>query len=306
MIEKYELIHHKDFHKIQLQGLKLKERSIFMALSYKAMHQETDLLEFDVNEIAYLANFNQQSGENIYAYLRKTYKSIKNITIQVDKENGFKDFVLFTRMESFEDRGVIEIKVNEDYRYLLNKIVSPYTIQNLLEYNQLSSKYSQLAYSFLKEWEGTKDKILTIEEFKQKLGVPKTYRMSEIDKFVITPIMNELIEHFKYLKIEKVKTGKSITHIHFIWKKDTKALPPSKKEENSNEQQKVESAFQKEFDEYCEKYFDNTKLKKIYNIKFAKALYVKYRNNPKIIPNEKLDIDVFSFLFEFDNLEKKS
>ncbi len=222
--KKYEIKHHKDFHKVQLQGLKVKERSIFMALCYKAMNQENNLLEFDVDEIAKISGYTQQTGDNIYQYLRKTYRSLKDITIEIDKSNGFHDFVLFVGIQSFEDTGKIHFKVNEDYRYLLNQVVKPFTIQDMLEYRQLDSGYSQLMYSILKEWEGAKSIKLAIDDFRRKLGIPPNYQMCDINKRILKTIMEELSPYFPNLKIEKFKNGRSISHIKFSWS-EKKSIP---------------------------------------------------------------------------------
>lgn len=212
-----ELVHHKDLHKVQLQGLKVRERSIFMALCYKAMEQDSNLLEFDVSELVKLSNFKKKGGENIYLYLRNTYRSLKNITIEIDKYNGFLDFVLFTSFQTFEDTGKIQFRINDEYKYLLNNVVAPYTIQNLLEYNNLSSKYSQLLYSIFRQWDKKKEVIYTIEDFRKKLDIPENYRMCIIDARVFTPIKEELSAFFPNLKITKMKEGRKITHIKFSW-----------------------------------------------------------------------------------------
>lgn len=224
----YDIKHHKDLHKIQLQGLKVKERAIFMALCYKAMEQDSNILEFNANEIAKLISFTPQSGENIYKYIRKTYKSLKNITIETDTPDGVHDFVLFTSVKSFETKGIVQFRINDDYRYLLNSVVAPYTIQNLLEYNNLSSKYSQLLYSILRQWSKKKEIICTIEDFRTKLDIPIKYRISEIDKFVLTPIKEELGAFFHNLKIEKIKEGRKVTHIKFTWSDKKKKLQQKK------------------------------------------------------------------------------
>lgn len=221
---KYKIKHHKDLHKVQLQGLKVKERSIFMALCYKSMEQDNNLLEFDVDDIAKISGYIQQTGENIYKYLRQTYKSLKDITIEIDKTNGYKEFVLFTSFETFEDTRKVQFKVNEDYRYLLNQVVSPFTIQNMLEYRQLDSRYSQLMYSILKQWEGQKYISITIEDFRQKLDIPKSFKISHIDTRVLTPIKKELSKYFTDLKIEKIKTGRKITSIIFSWTEKEKKI----------------------------------------------------------------------------------
>lgn len=228
--EKLELKHHKDFHGIQFQDFNVKERNLVFALCYKLMNQESNLLEFDVKEIARISNYTPtKAGDNIYKSLEETYKRIKNASIVVKKENGVKHFVLFTVFETFEDKGLVKIRVNDEYRYLLNQVAKPFTIQDVLEYTSLGSGYSQLMYSFLKEWEKSKNIEFKIDKFRELLGIPKGYRISEIDKFVLAPIFRELPEFFPNLKLEKIKTGRSVTSLKFTWSGKVEKIASQKK-----------------------------------------------------------------------------
>lgn len=216
--EKFELKHHKDFHGIQFQDFNVKERNLVFALCYKLMNQESNLLEFDVKEISKISNYTPtKAGDNIYKSLEETYKRIKNASIVVKKENGVKHFVLFTVFETFEDKGLVKIRVNDEYRYLLNQVAKPFTIQDVLEYTSLGSGYSQLMYSLLKEWEKSKNIEFEINKFRELLGIPQGYRISEIDKRVLNPIMEELPQYFFNLKLEKIKTGRKVTSLKFTW-----------------------------------------------------------------------------------------
>ena len=230
--EKFQLKHHKDFHGIQFQDFKIKERNLIFALCYKLMEQESDIIEFDVKEISKISGYKPtKAKDNIYKSLEEAYKRIKNASIKVKKENGIKHFVLFTTFETFEDKGIVKIEVNKNYRYLLNKVTAPFTIQNVIEYTKLNSSYSQLLYSFLKEWEKIKIKEFKIEEFREILGIPKGYRLSEIDKRVLTPIMTELPQYFFNLKLEKIKTGKKVTSLKFTWNNKQKETTDIKEAE---------------------------------------------------------------------------
>ena len=227
--ELLELKHHKDFHGIQFQDFNVKERNLVFALCYKLMNQESNLLEFDVKEISKISNYTPtKAGDNIYKSLEETYKRIKNASIVIKKENGVKHFILFTVFETFEDKGLVKIRVNDEYRYLLNQVAKPFTIQNVLEYTSLNSGYSQLMYSLLKEWDKAKNIEIKIDKFRELLGVPKSYRISEIDKRVLKPIMTELPQYFHNLKLEKIKTGKKVTSLKFTWSGKAEKIEPKK------------------------------------------------------------------------------
>ncbi|MGL5126276.1 MAG: replication initiation protein, partial [Fusobacteriaceae bacterium] len=105
-----------------------------------------------------------------------------------------------------------------------------FTIQNVLEYTRLNSGYSQLMYSLLKEWEKAKIVEFEINKFRELLGIPKGYRISEIDKFVLAPIFRELPQYFHDLKLEKIKTGKKITSLKFTWKRKVEKIVLQKDE----------------------------------------------------------------------------
>lgn len=225
MESKLELKHHKDFHKVQFQNLTTIQRNLTLALCYKLMNQESNLLEFDVKEIIEMTGYKPlKKGDNIYKHLERTYDVLKNITIKIDKNNGVKKFVLFTVFETFEDTGKVKIKVNSEYRYLLNQVTTPFTLQNLIEYSGLKSNYSQLLYSLLKEWEKKKECIFTIEDFRNDLGIPLTYSIDTINKRVFKQIFKDLPPYFPNLKLEKIKTGKKVTSLKFTWTEKQKEL----------------------------------------------------------------------------------
>lgn len=225
MESKLELKHHKDFHKVQFQNLTTIQRNLTLVLCYKLMNQESNLLEFDVKEIIEMTGYKPlKKGDNIYKHLERTYDVLKNITIKIDKNNGVKKFVLFTVFETFEDTGKVKIKVNSEYRYLLNQVTTPFTLQNLIEYSGLKSNYSQLLYSLLKEWEKKKECIFTIEDFRNDLGIPLTYSIDTINKRVFKQIFKDLPPYFPNLKLEKIKTGKKVTSLKFTWTEKQKEL----------------------------------------------------------------------------------
>ena len=225
METKLELKHHKDFHKIQFQSLTTIQRNLTFALCYKLMNQESNLLEFDAKEIIEMTGYRPlKKGDNIYKHLERTYDILKNITIKIDKKNGVKKFVLFTVFETFEDTGKVKIKVNSEYRYLLNQVTAPFTLQNLLEYSELKSNYSQLLYSLLKEWEKKKECTFTIEHFREELGIPNTYDFKEVTRRVLKQVMKDLPQYFPNLKIEKILTRKKVTGLKFTWGREQREI----------------------------------------------------------------------------------
>lgn len=217
--EKYNLIHHKDFHNLQLQNYSVKERAVFLTLCLKVMEQEDDVVVFDIVELAKISNYvPRKKGDNIILFLKELNDKLKTMEVMQIKENGgFKSIILFPTFEVNPTSGKVKIRVNPDYKYLLNHLKAPYTIQALIEYSELKSGYSQLMYSLLKCWNKAKRLKISLEDFRNELGVPEGYSISVIDKRVLAPIMKELPKIFYDLKVEKIKTGRTVSGFLFTW-----------------------------------------------------------------------------------------
>lgn len=226
MEKKLILKHHKDFHRVQFQELSVNQRNLVFALCCKVMNQKDNLLIFNISEMSSLSKLEKRkmSDKEMFDYLENLYNTLKKTSIKIKKDDGIKIFSLFTDYESFEHEGKFQIKVNDSFRYMLNDIKEPFTIQNLIEYTDLKSGYSQLLYSLLKEWDKKKELECTLDEFRNELGIPQGYDMDDINNRVLKPIMKELPLYFKSLKLEKIKTGRKITSLKFTWKNNPKAI----------------------------------------------------------------------------------
>jgi len=60
---------------------------------------------------------------------------------------------------------------------------------------------------------------IKVEDFRDRLDIPNSYRMSNINQFVLKPIINELSPIFKNLNINKIKAkkGRKIEFLEFTF-----------------------------------------------------------------------------------------
>ena len=94
------------------------------------------------------------------------------------------------------------MSVNEDFFFLLNQLTSNFTRFELKEFVTLKSSYTKEFYRRIKQFRKTGFWKCSIEEFRNLLDIPQKYRIIDIDKYVLKPIMKELGEEYN-LKIEK-------------------------------------------------------------------------------------------------------
>ncbi|MEJ7307199.1 replication protein Rep, partial [Staphylococcus epidermidis] len=63
---------------------------------------------------------------------------------------------------------------------------------------------------------------IKIDDFRERLDIPKSYRMTDINKNVLKPIVTELNSTFNNLHINKIKAkkGRKIEWLEFIFDPD--------------------------------------------------------------------------------------
>lgn len=98
-----------------------------------------------------------------------------------------------------------------------------YTEFELRQHNAVSSTYSKIAFRQLKRFKKTGWWRVSLEEFYRLLDIPKSYRLSDLRRRVLTPIKEELSEFFEDLSIEEIKGEgpkgwKTTVALHFSFK----------------------------------------------------------------------------------------
>ena len=96
-----------------------------------------------------------------------------------------------------------QVSVSPLFEYILNKLSANFTQYELQEFTSIRSTYAKTAYRLLKQWRTVGRKEFKIDEFKLLLDMPSSYKSSEIDRAVITPILKQLSPYFEDLKVKK-------------------------------------------------------------------------------------------------------
>ncbi|WP_150853434.1 replication initiation protein, partial [Staphylococcus aureus] len=94
-----------------------------------------------------------------------------------------------------------------------------FTKFELKEMTRLKSTYSKNMFRLLKQYKHTGYLKIHIDDFKNRLDIPKSYRMTDINKNVFKPIIIELGSIFNNLTINKIKAkkGRKIEWIEFTF-----------------------------------------------------------------------------------------
>ena len=219
--------YHNDVNNLRLGKFTDKETDIFFSIMFKSMNTIGNVV-IDFSELKNLIE-GHRSEQRLINNVRRLNLKLKTLVDEVrDKDGNYIAFSLFGDITTKPKERIIEIKIDDRFRNLINNLMGKFTEFDLKDLISLKSVYSKILFRLLKQWETKKEREIEINEFRELLAIPPKYRLSEIDKFVLTPIMLELPKYFPNLKLEKIKTGKKVTSLKFTWSRKIEKIEPKK------------------------------------------------------------------------------
>lgn len=208
--------YHNDINKIPLRNFNEKELNLFFTIIYKAKNEGLNVIKLDFIDLKKLA-LTHRADERLIKSLEGMNKKLLSLDQKVTLEDG--KILMFNLFNTFMidpiEKNMI-VKINENFEYMLNDLPQ-YTKFELSQLVSLRSSYAKNMFRLLKQFESTNYFIIILDEFKRMLCVPNGYKNYDIDRRVITPIMEELSPIFPNLKLEKGKKGRKITNFIFTW-----------------------------------------------------------------------------------------
>lgn len=270
---------------------KEKEMDLFFSICYKMKNEGLNEVTLTFQELKELSNYSNRNLDRFIKDLESTYDKMLNIKIRTETKTTITKIILFTRYHIEKEDRTVRIKIHEDGKYLLNDI-EKFTKFDLMEFVSLKSSYAKNMFKMLKQFDNEDSYNwyqIKIDDFKVMLDVPKSYKMIDIDKRVLSPILEQLKPYFPKLKLEKIKKGVKVESLKFTWKakkkKQVEEIQAIKKRSSIGEKELEEH--QEQFQEIKKENNSMDQVEKIDKIKISKAdyenLYKKYleENNIK-------------------------
>lgn len=261
---------------------KEKELDLFFSICYKMKNEGLNEVTLTFQELKELSNYSNRNLDRFVKDLESTYDKMLNIKIRTETKTTITKIILFTRYKIEKEDRIVKIKIHEDGKYLLNDI-EKFTKFDLMEFVSLKSSYAKNMFKILKQFDNEDSYNwyqIKIDDFKVMLDIPKSYKMIDIDKRVLSPILEQLKSYFLGLKLEKIKKGVKVESLKFTWK----AKKKKKQAEEIQAIKKRNSIGEKELQEHQEQNKEIKKEKKkidqVDKIKISKEnyeeLYKKY------------------------------
>ncbi|MCG1245854.1 RepB family plasmid replication initiator protein [Staphylococcus epidermidis] len=215
------VVYKNDLNLVPLRKFTSTEISLFFAMCNKLKEKETNTLHLSFDELKELSNYSPKT-RNINRFVKDlddVYKKMLELTIRYEDDEVIERFILFNHYRIHKKDQYLEISTSPNLKHILNSITSNFTKFELKEMTNLKSTYSKNMFRILKQYKHTGYMKIKIDDFRERLDIPKSYRMTDINKNVLKPIVTELNTIFNNLHINKIKAkkGRKIEWLEFIF-----------------------------------------------------------------------------------------
>lgn len=216
--------YHNNLNKIALKGFNQRELGIFFAICSIMKEKGIQELEITFSELERIVGISFKDKSELVDYIRNMSRKLLDLKIESSENGVFINFVLFRTLITDTNTEKLTIRVNEDFSYILNDLTKHFTLFELKDFNQLNSIYAKHLYRLLKQFKYTGMFRIEISEFRRLFDIPMSYRMTDINRRVLTPAMKEVSQFFTSLTLIKEKEGKNIKYLKFTFDKEKRSI----------------------------------------------------------------------------------
>lgn len=206
-----EIVKYKnELNTLHFKGFNSTDLDMLMALCSKMKDKDEEIMAFDFVYLKEIMQYRAKDNDRFLKDLDDMNQKLIHVTASFKTETKRVSFVLFPTFEIDMKKEILRVRVNPDFKFLLNEISGQFTLFELQEFTTLKGKYSKNLYRLLKQYRRTGTYRIDIEEFRKRMDIPGTYKNRDVMEKVLKPAMNELISmsYFKGLKLTPVKARK--------------------------------------------------------------------------------------------------
>lgn len=221
--------------------LGLVEKRCMEALISKLhpLRNDNNLTEIELSALEYAKTYGIPS--NIaYRDVASAVQALIHRVITADRSNGKKgriEMTLMTYAEYKDDEGKILCEFNPRIVPYLIGLKEKFSSYPLRDAANFSSSYTWRFYEILVSWAQPKQdtkglfagwmRNQSVDELREMLGVPSSYRWADFQKQVLDIVIPELKEKAKIaVFIERIKTVRKITHLNISFIEDDQMIIP--------------------------------------------------------------------------------
>lgn len=198
------------FNNQALRRFTAMDLDFLMSICAKVRDRGSEEVVFTFDELRKLAKVKKNvTNEEMVKQIVNVNRRLLALSFEFTDKRSIIQFALFSSFETNPDDATLTVSINPKFGFLLNELTANFTRFELAEFTELRSSYAKEFYRRAKQYRSKGFWTVSLEEFCRLLDVPKSYRVGQINKYVLGPIEEELGEqmHLRVERCYKKKTG---------------------------------------------------------------------------------------------------
>lgn len=198
--------HRNELNDFELGKLSPNQANLFTYLVYKIKDKDKVVISYDEamekldlpKEHRYFKKLLLQSYNKIM--------DMKYYNIKINENGNTSGSIshIFDEFEWDDETELISLEVNQKNKYLFAELQNRFTQYSLAEFIEIEGSHAKTLYRILKQWRYTGETpVMIIEKFKFVFGLTEKYKLSDIDRRVLNPAIDELKKLFIGLEVHK-------------------------------------------------------------------------------------------------------
>lgn len=212
-----------EFNEEVIQGMTKQEHDLLMAVLAKIKRKGAVEVPITFDELRELFNRPTMGNSTISELSYSLWNKVKVVDYTLyafGKPSG--GVPLFGYWGVDEENLSLKVQINPNLEYFVNSFENGnYSSLMYRDFRQTKDKYGKLLFVLLSKWKSVGKLKLSREELEHRLDVPEAYRNNArlLNDKVLKPALKSLNPFFEDLKMNKIKSGRKITHYEFSFKK---------------------------------------------------------------------------------------
>lgn len=190
---------HNELIDLPLRRFNASEIDILQAVCYRCQNEGTREIVISFDQLRHLSHYHGKDEKQFMKAIKDTNSKLLQLNFCFGDERKWVQFALFPTFEVDANKQTLTVEVHKKFAYLLNQLSGNYTSLELKESAALRSSYAKVIYKKLRQFRTTGKWVVPIEDFREYLDIPESYKAGQIVTKVLNPAMEELKVFFKGL-----------------------------------------------------------------------------------------------------------
>ena len=233
---------------LAFKNLDKVEANLFFSIVARFNDKGAEKLKLNFSEIAEFISDNKYTSKELSKLINDGVGKVVQSAIKWEMTpTKTAYFTLFNEFLVDDENNTLEASINSRFLFMLNNFKDGnFTMLELAEFSNLTSKYTQTLYRLLKQFKKTGYRVMEWGEFIEIMDIPTSYRMFDIERQILKPAIAELTQEadifnqnnpiFKKLTYKKIRgtgRGRPVERIEFYFMPETDEPKEQKKNEKA-------------------------------------------------------------------------